>query len=156
MRILLVLLLVLVGGCSSSPRRIAESAVEIRSNAQSSLDRFEESGDQGGMTEQRAILREVDEIVVHIPDVQSVVPSWIDPLKWSAVAVILLVLLVLVWHLGLGQLAQALIGWIPRRKKTAAKLLQDAIDPQDDTTMREAVAALRAMDPQLDRAFRSK
>jgi len=153
---LLFCLAFLVGGSASSPQRIAESAVSIRSSAQSSLERFEESGDMGGVVEQRAILREVDAITVNIPGVQSVVPTWIEPVKYAAIAACLLAILGLAWHLGLGQLAQGLIGWIPRRKKAAAKLLHDALDPQDDTTMREAVAALRAMDPQLDRAFRSK
>lgn len=155
MKRLVSCVVLLAVGCSSSPQLISESAVAIRRNAQSSRERFVVLEEPGGVREQDEIISEVDAITVQLPGVQSVVPAWVEPVKWASLAVAGLVLLALTWHLGLGQLSRSLIGWIPGPKRQAARILRDAVDPNDETTMREAVAALRAMDPLLDRAYRS-
>lgn len=60
------------------------------------------------------------------------------------------------WYLGLGTLFCKLIGYIPERKTSQASILADALDDSNPTTLREAVAALRGQDPQLDMAFKKR
>jgi hypothetical protein len=44
--------------------------------------------------------------------------------------------------------------FIPDKKLQQAKLLQEAKDASDPTTIREAIAAIRAADPAFDAAYK--
>jgi hypothetical protein len=46
------------------------------------------------------------------------------------------------------------LGWIPAPKRRAASLLAAAVDDTRPETTREAVAAMRAQDPEFDVAWR--
>jgi hypothetical protein len=142
-------------GCSSGPQRIAHSATVIRENANSSLVRFQDYGDSSGISEQQTILQQVDTITHALPTIQAVKPYWLNTVEWIAIAAVLVACLILVWSLGLGQLVRTAIGWIPRSKRTTAKLLKEAVDSESETDIREAVAALRALDREIDAAYRS-
>lgn len=155
MRALLVLVL-LAAGCGSAPQRIADTAVEIRQTAESSKERFATLGSPVGVKEQERIISLTDEVIADVPNIQSIPNRWNDTLEMAAWAAVALAVAFVVWHLGLGQLTRSLFSWVPRNKAVAAKLLDEAVDPSHQTNMREAVAALRAMDPDLDRAFRRK
>lgn len=150
----LVVLALLAAGCGSAPQRIADTAVEIRQVAESSRERFQHLGSPAGVKEQDRIIVLTDEVVADVPNIQAIPSRWNDTLELVAWALAAIAVAFIVWHLGLGQLTRSLFSWVPRNKRAVAKLLQEADDPHKDTELREAIAALRAMDPQIDAAFR--
>lgn len=149
-----IVLIFAMFGCKTGTQRIAESSVIIRENAASSLDRFERADIPEGAREQRTILREVDGITVALPTVEPYKSNLQSMIETVSLTVGIVAILVISWYLGLGQLIRTAIGWIPRPKRDAAKLLKESMDDQDPTSIREAVAALRASDRELDAAYR--
>jgi hypothetical protein len=153
---LLILIGVQLFGCSSAPHTIAKSAVEIRQNAESSRDRFVSLDVPDGVSEQDRIISLTESVTQALPSIQQKPSELLGTLEYLAVAAMVIGVVVLVWQLGLGSLFRSLFSWVPRRKKSVAKLLDEAVNSSDETTIREAVAALRVMDPDIDAAFRSR
>lgn len=150
----MLVLVLLAAGCGSAPQRIADVAVEIRQTAESSRERFADLGSPVGVKEQSRIITLTDEVIADVPNIQSIPNPWNDTIRMAAWACAAIAVAFIVWHLGLGQLTRSLFTWVPRNKKAVAKLLMEADDPHKDTELREAIAALRAMDPQIDAEFR--
>ena len=65
---------------------------------------------------------------------------------------------VLLWYLGLGYPIKALMrsfaSFIPSKKREAAKLLVQSQDDDSPTTMREAIAVMRATDKEFNAAYK--
>jgi len=153
---LLVAFALLLAGCKSATERIANSAAEIRTLAESSKQRFAVLEVPEGESEQQRIIALSETVQRAVPGVQDNPSELLGTLEIVAIAAMAVAGVVLVWQLGLGQLTRSVFSWVPARKRAAAKLLDEAIDPTHETNMREAVAALRAMDPDLDLAFRKQ
>lgn len=153
MRLLLVACL-LLGGCRTATEQIAYSSAEIRTLAESSKQRFIRLDEPKGEAEQERIIGLTEAVAKAIPGVQEKPSELLGLLEILAIAGVCVAVAIVVWQLGLGHLTRSLFSWVPARKKAAAKLLDEAVDPNHETNMREAVAALRAMDPELDLAFR--
>ena len=141
----------LLAGCSPT-QRIASNASSIRTLAESSRDRFEAAAIPEGVAEQAAIIEKAASISIDVAGVRDEVPSWLSTVEWFAIATLAVAVCVLVWQLGLGAIVRRLVGWIPERQRTAAKLLRESVD--GSTNIREAVAAIRSADPLLDAAYR--
>ena len=158
-------------GCSAVTA-INKSANSITSAAQQSKENFEgireavsaspprlveatERSNQG-IQQQAEIIKKSQDIIEETSKVKDIVPWWAQLAEIIFVSVGLLGALVGAWYLGLGTLTCRLIGYIPERKKSQANILSDALDPSNPTTFREAVAALRGQDPQLDMVFKKR
>jgi hypothetical protein len=152
--IILLLVLSAVLGCKSAPQRISERAVEIRETAQSSKDRFVQAGDPAGKREQEHIMALANDISVDATQVDPTEPWWLPMVEYGAIAAILLAIVAILWQTGIGAAIRSMLGWLPRKSVSAAKLLHEAVDQEHETSVREAVAALRVMDPALDAAYR--
>jgi hypothetical protein len=152
--IILLLVLTAMLGCKSAPQRISERAVEIRETAQSSKDRFIQAGDPAGKREQEHIISLANEISVDSTQVDPTEPWWLPMVEYGAIAAILLAIVAILWQTGIGTAMRSMLGWLPRKSVSAAKLLHEAVDQEHETSVREAVAALRVMDPALDAAYR--
>lgn len=148
----LIVLTVIMAGCGSAPEKIAGSAVEIRNAAESSRGRFEELAITEGVAEQELIIGHTESIIRQVPRVQQNPSEWLGTIEWVAIAVVGVVFVTMIWQLGLGRLVRTAIGWLPRNTVATAKLMRESV--QNPTHIREAVAALRAMDPELDAAYR--
>lgn len=169
--LLCILLSAMMQGCSPT-RAIAEGATTARANAASSEHRFNVIDERAleaqaalgeirgeaasGVREQREIAKAADQIAEAVPGVQDKPNQWLGTLSWLAIAAIAVAGVVLVWQLGLGTLVRTAIGWIPKRKAAAAKLLAEAGSDYSETTLEEAVAAMRGMDPEFDAAWRRR
>ena len=148
MRWVLIALLV---GCNA-PERIASNAGDIRTLAESSRSRFMNHDDPAGVAEQAEIIERAAAISVDATLVDPTSPAWQGTLElalWSALAIAACVIL---WQTGLGDMLRGLVGWIPQRQRSAAKLLREAVE--DPTTIREAAAAVRTADPLIDAAWK--
>lgn len=143
--------LLLLAACSA-PRRIASNASSVRDLAESSRDRFEAAAIPDGIEEQERIIELASEISIDAASVRDVEPSWLAAVEWLALAAILAAVCVLAWQFGIGTAVRRMLGWIPERKRSAAKLLRESVD--GTTNVREAVAAIRSADPLLDAAYR--
>jgi hypothetical protein len=152
--IILLLVLTAMIGCKSAPQRISERAVGIRETAQSSKDRFIQAGDPAGKREQEHIISLANEISVDSTLVDPTEPWWLPLVEYGAIAAILLAVGMILWQTGIGTAMRSMLGWLPRKSVSAAKLLHEAVDQHHETSVREAVAALRVMDPTLDAAYR--
>jgi hypothetical protein len=152
--IILLLVLTAMIGCKSAPQRISERAVEIRETAQSSKDRFIQAGDPAGKREQEHIISLANEISVDSTQVDPTEPWWLSMVEYGTIAAILLAIVAILWQTGIGTAMRSMLGWLPRKSVSAAKLLHEAVDQGHETSLREAVAALRVMDPALDAAYR--
>jgi hypothetical protein len=169
--LLCIVLSTIMQGCSPS-QRIAEGANVARANAAASEQRFVvideralqaqsalgEIRDEaaGGIREQQAIVTAAERIAEAVPGVQDRPNEWLGTLTWLAIAAVAVALVVLVWQLGVGTLVRTAIGWLPQRKVAAAKLLDEAGSDYSETTLDEAVAAMRGMDPEFDAAWRRR
>lgn len=147
-----MLVLVLLAGCASAPTRIATDASEIRTIAGSSKDRFDASGDNEGVREQERIIELASDIGLDAAAVDPTTPQWLGTLELGLAAAIVVAAAVVLWQTGIGTAIRRLLGWIPARKRGAAKLLREACE--DPGQIREAAAALRTADPMIDAAWR--
>jgi len=147
------LALLLLAGCTAAPERIAGRAGEIRTLADSSRDRFVAHADHAGQQEQERIVELAAEIGVDAATVDPTTPQWVSTLELALYAAITVAVVVILWQTGLGTAVRRLLGWIPRRQRSAAKLLRESIQHPDQ--IREAVAAIRQADPLIDAAYRS-
>jgi len=158
-------------GCSPAAR-IADASGVIRSNAESSLDRFgrvETSAlaandrqivteAREGAAEQRAIIGASQTIVSALPGVKDVVPWWATMLTYGALALAIVGIVAMLWMTGVGQFLRTLLasvgGFIPRRQRQDADLAAKVMDETSAEGIREYIAARRAADPMFDIAFR--
>lgn len=152
--LLCIVLSAILSGCKSAPQRISERAVAIQQTASSSKDRFEEAGIRAGVAEQEEIIELANGINVDATQVDPTEPWWVPMVEYGAIAAILLAIVAILWQTGIGAAIRAALGWLPRKSVSAAKLLHEAVDQEHETSLREAVAALRVMDPTLDAAYR--
>lgn len=166
-----IVLYALLSGCSPT-QRIADAATDVRTRAEASETRFEEIVERaevvereskaiaaeakGGVADQRRIADEADAIAREVPGVQDKPSELFGTLTWLAIAAAAVAAVVLVWQLGLGRLTRTIFGWVPRRQMAAAKLLDEASSDYATTTVQEAVAAMRGMDPDFDAAWRRR
>ena len=170
-RTTLCVILINLVGCSAVTE-INKSANSITSIAQQSKENFEgireavqaspprlaeatERSNQG-IQQQAEIIKKSQDILEATSKVKDIVPWWAQLLEIIFISAGLLGALVGAWYLGLGALTCRLIGYIPERKVSQASILSDALDESNPTTLREAVAALRGQDPQLDMAFKNR
>jgi hypothetical protein len=145
------LLLALLVGCSA-PERIATNAGDIRTLAESSRSRFMDHDDPAGVAEQAAIIEKAQAISVDATLVDPTSPAWQGTLELALWAGLAIALCVILWQTGLGAMLRGLLGWIPQRQRSAAKLLREAVD--DPTKIREAAAAVRTADPMISAAWK--
>lgn len=145
------LCLVLVG-CASTPQRIAGHAGHIRTLAESSSDRFMARDDPAGVAEQQQIIDLAAEIGVDAAGVQPTTPAIHHTVQLALYAALAIAAVVILWQTGLGAIIRRLVGWIPARQASAAKLLREAVD--DPTRIREAAAAVRTADPLISAAWK--
>ena len=170
-RITLCAIVINLVGCSAVTA-INKSANSITSIAQQSKENFEgirdavtsspprldeaEERSNQGIQQQAEIIKKSQDILEETSKVKDIVPWWAQLAEIIFVSVGLLGAVVGAWYLGLGALTCRLIGYIPERKTSQANILADALDDNNPTTLREAVAALRGQDPQLDMAFKKQ
>ncbi len=145
------LLLALLVGCSA-PERIASNAGDIRTLAESSRSRFVRHDDPAGVAEQTDIIEKAAAISVDATLVDPTTPAWQGTLELALWAGLAIALCVILWQTGLGAMLRGLVGWIPQRQRSAAKLLREAVD--DPTKIREAAAAVRTADPMISAAWK--
>ena len=156
----------------SSTQRIAAAANDSRTAAASSEDRFVAIREQAvvatkaldvvrgeakaGEAEQRAIIAASDVVSSEVAGVQDKPSDLMQMLTWVSIAVVSIAVVVVLWQTGIGTAIRSAVGLIPRPKRTAAKLLDEAMDDASATTLNEAVAAMRASDPEFDAAWRRR
>jgi len=145
------LVLALLVGCSA-PERIASNAGDIRTLAESSRSRFMDHDDPAGVAEQAEIIEKAAAISVDATLVDPTTPAWQGTLELALWAGLAIALCVILWQTGLGAMLRGLLGWIPQRQRSAAKLLREAVDNPD--TIREAAAAVRTADPLINAAWK--
>ena len=144
-------LCLLLLGCSA-PERIASNAGDIRTLAESSRSRFVEHRDTAGAAEQTEIIDLAAAISVDAARVDPTTPAWQGTLELALWAGLAIALCVILWQTGLGAMIRGLVGWIPQRQRSAAKLLREAVEnPQQ---IREAAAAVRTADPLINAAWK--
>lgn len=170
-RTTLCVMMLSLTGCSAVTE-INKSANNITSIAQQSKENFEgireaveaspprlaeatERSNQG-IQQQAEIIKKSQDILETTSQVKDIVPWWAQLMEIIFISVGLLGAVIGAWYLGLGTLFCKLIGYIPERKTSQASILADALDDSNPTTLREAVAALRGQDPQLDMAFKKR
>lgn len=181
MRKLLTCLIVAVSviGCSAT-ERTARNSTEIASLARSSETRFNDIGNEAasespdlnsiqanagaGAKEQKQIQTKANQINADVPKMTNVVPWWATLLGRLALASGLIAVLLLLLLTPLGRGVSALVGnalsfvssLLPTKSVKTGELLAKMDDPKDSMTKQEAVAAIRASDPVLDKAYQRK
>jgi hypothetical protein len=160
-RWLAVLLLV---GCSASERiaveanAIGERAATIHSLAVRIGERSKEPdtiADASAIAMESAYIGKATQAIhTALPGVTDRTPWWADLLRWLAIAAAGAAAVWLLTASGILAAVRAALGWIPAPKRRAASLLAAAVDDTRPETTREAVAAMRAQDPEFDVAWR--
>jgi hypothetical protein len=157
-------LVFLLVGCSAS-QRIAVEANTIGERA-STIERLatrigERSKEPDTVADASAIVIEstqirhaVSNVHAALPGVTDRTPWWADLLKWLAIAAAGAAAVWLLTASGVLGAVRAALGWIPAPKRRAANLLAAAVDDTRPETTREAIAAMRAQDPEFDAAWR--
>ena len=152
------LVCLLLVGCSAS-QRIAERATEIREHADEIIvatDRIDTHGEEVKhiRSNAEAIRLAVGDIHTALPNVTDRTPWWADLIRWLAIAAAGAAAVWLLTASGILAAVRAALGWIPAPKRRAASMLAAAVDDSRPETTREAVAAMRAQDPEFDVAWR--
>jgi len=145
--------LCLVLAACSAPERIASNAGDIRTLAESSRSRFVGHDDPAGVAEQTEIIERAAAISVDAARVDPTQPAWQGTLELALYAALAVALVVILWQTGIGAMLRGLVGWIPNRQRSAAKLLREAVDNPDQ--IREAAAAVRTADPLINAAWKT-
>jgi hypothetical protein len=109
-----------------------------------------------GISKQTEIIEKTQVVIEATSGVKDIVPWWASALQVVVIGLSILCCLLFLWYSGLGLLVKKMVGYIPSAKIEEAKLLSEALDDNSNTAIREAVAALRAMDPELNKAFKKK
>lgn len=172
----LIVLSLLGSGCSPS-KQMAKNMTEVARTSQSSKERFDTIGSEvqktghidvlligdqakAGSKEQARIIDIVHDTVELMPDIEDAVPWWVPILEYGLLSLALIGTFALLWYLGLGKPIRAFMrlfaSFIPSGKRSAAKLMIEAQDPNSKTSVEEAVAVLRATDKDFDAAYRKE
>ena len=154
----------LLAGCSASQRiaveanSIGERAETIHRLATRIGERSHEADTVADAatiaTEAAYIGKGTQEIHAALPGVTDRTPWWADLLRWLAIAAAGAAAVWLLTASGILGAVRAALGWIPAPKRRAASLLAAAVDEARPETTREAIAAMRAQDPEFDAAWR--
>ena len=169
---LLVTLLCFIPSCSAV-RQIATSNSKIQEMATSSKTGFEviyketqfETPDiviisavaKQGIIQQTSIIKETQDIVVATTAVKDIVPWWADMINYVMITLAILGVVFGLWYLGVGHLTKGLFirfGWVSKAKQEEADLFREALDTKNSMTIKEAIAIMRAKDPELNQAFK--
>jgi hypothetical protein len=169
----LFIVVIFLAACTSPVKEIAKNATKVSDLANSSYQRFEDidlatrnefidvksiqEHTKEGMEEQKTIIEITKSTLVNLTKVEDKVPWWSTMIVYVMVAFSILGIVFGLWYLGVGHLTRSLfirLGWISSKKMDQASLLLDAMDKSKKTTIEEAVAVLRAEDPELNRAFK--
>lgn len=156
-------------GCSAV-EKIQNNSNSIRTLALDSKENFEKINEAAtaepprveeikersnqGISEQTEIIAKAEGIIEVTPRVEDVIPWWANFLQILVIGITTLAVIVFLWYSGVGVVIRRLIGFIPEAKRQEAKMLDEAI--QGTTSLREAVAFIRAKDPELDTAFKKR
>ena len=170
-RTILTVSLCLLPACSAVGK-IQKSSNDIRTIAEESKQNFEKINEAAtveppriseikdrshqGISQQTEIIEKTEVVIEATAGVKDIIPWWVNTIEIVFICLSILGVLLFVWYSGLGQLLQKIIGYVPSAKRNEAKLLAEALDKEEETTFREAVAYLRAKDPLLDAAFRKR
>lgn len=104
------------------------------------------------------ILKETGDIADAVSKVKDATPWWADMITYGFIAMAIIGICVLLWYTGIGSLIKKFVYslglFIPDKKLQQAKMLSEAKDEADPTTIREAIAVLRASDPAFDAAYK--
>ena len=104
------------------------------------------------------ILGESTDIAGAVGNVKDVTPWWGEMLSYGFIALAIIGVCVLLWYTGVGTLIQKTVYslglFIPEKKIQQAKVLAEAKDETDPTTIREAIAVMRASDPAFNAAYK--
>ena len=104
------------------------------------------------------ILGAADTVHANITGIEDSVPWWAKTLNNLSYAGIVLGALILLWYTGIGSLIKRFFWsmgmFIPSGVKRDVALDKESIDPNRNTSPREAIAARRASDPAYDSAWR--
>jgi len=168
---LAILMALLVNGCSKVAV-IQKSSNSVSTLAHSSKENFEKINDavtaepprlteaeersHQGIQEQAQIIEETQTIIEATSGVKDVTPWWANTMEIIAISIGIVGVVFGLWYLGLGVLVRKLIGYVPAAKKAEAEMLSNALDSNDPVTVREAVAVMRAKDPELNAAFKKR
>lgn len=171
-----IVLIVLINGCSPS-KQIGKNVVEVSRVAQSSKERFQTIEEEVRKTEHMDVLLISDEAkhgakeqqdiidimyntVELLPEIDDTVPWWAPILEYGLLSLGIIGAFVILWYLGLGKPIRAFMrlfaSMIPEGKKETAKLMIEAEDDTSRTSIREAVAVLRATDKDFDAAYKKE
>ena len=156
-------------GCVSSSERIAHSTNQVRALATSSHDRFATIGSESvkpspdlpritteaeqGMKEQKAILSLTDRIYIALTGVEDETPAWFRLVVWICIALSIVGVAFLVWHLGLGRFISRWLALVTPAERGKAQMACSLLS-SDEHHIKEHIMAMRRDDPAFDRAFR--
>jgi hypothetical protein len=104
------------------------------------------------------IISESSDIAGAVGNVKDTIPWWGDMITYGAIALAVIGVCFLLWYTGVGSLIKKVVYslglFIPDKKLQQAKVLAEAKDDTDPTTIREAIAVMRASDPAFDAAYK--
>lgn len=104
------------------------------------------------------IIDESSDIAGAVGNVKDTIPWWGDMITYGAIALAVIGVCFLLWYTGVGSLIKKVVYslglFIPDKKLQQAKVLAEAKDDTDPTTIREAIAVMRASDPAFDAAYK--
>ena len=169
MRWLAAIVVVAASSCAGPSERIAANTTAVRQLAHSSGRRFERIASEAdapapslptikteavaGQGEQARILDAVDMIYMALTGVEDQVPWWVAPLVWVCIALAVLGVVFLVWHLGIGRFVKGWLGLVTPTERRAAELTANLIDLTPEQAV-ATIAELRRADPTFDAAYR--
>lgn len=158
-----------LGACAGPSERIAANTAEVRQLATSSGKRFERIVVQAesphpdipaiheqataGHGEQSRILDLVDYIYIALTGVEDSIPWWVRPLCYVCIALSIIGVVLLVWHLGIGRFVKGWLGVVTPTERASAELAAHMIDMPPERAV-QAVERLRRSDRTFDAAFR--
>jgi len=147
-------LLVALAGCSST-QEISTSNHYIQQEAMAII---QTTDIKAAHKHAHNILGESADIAGAVGNVKDITPWWGDMLSYGFIALAIIGICVLLWYTGVGTLIQKIVYslglFIPEKKIQQAKVLAEAKDETDPTTIREAIAVLRASDPAFNAAYK--
>lgn len=171
-----IVLIVVINGCSPS-KQISKNITKVSETALSSRDRFNTIVEEvhkteyidvllisdqakAGAKEQEQIMNIVNNTVELLPQIEDSVPWWVPILEYGLLSLAIIGTFAVLWYLGLGKPIRAFMrlfaSFIPSGKRDAAKLMIEAQDPHSKTSVEEAVAVLRAADPDFNAAYKKE
>lgn len=162
MKILGCLLLLASVGCSST-REIAKAQLSIVELAGDTKEIAEtvvgnEEQKEAIITHQNEIIRQANVSLQELQSVEDKIPWWANLLNNGMLVLSILGIAFLLWYLGIGTVVRnalySLGLFIPKAKQQEAKLLKEALDPDNPTELREYISAKRARDPAFDAAYK--